>query len=102
MMKPTFNIIRNERKVCGPIIYTDTLKYIHRNHNNAYNNKVYSSIAETFFALRVVCVCVYVKRQEWFLLQRVMVFTLNIYISKNGTTKIKEKRKRRYYVGMDL
>ena len=47
---------------------------------------------------RNVCVCVCVKRQEWVPWQQVMVFILDICISKNATSKIKGKCKRRRYV----
>ena len=42
-----------------------------------------------------VCVSVCVKRQEWVLWQQVTVFTLNVNIFRNATSKIKGKRKRK-------
>ena len=48
-----------------------------------------------------VCVCD--KLQEWVVLwQKVIIFTLNVYIFKKRTVKIKEKRKCRRYVRVNL
>ena len=50
-------------------------------------------MAQALFT-RNVCVCVCVKREEWFLWQQVTVFILDVNIFKNATSKIKGKRKR--------
>ena len=41
------NCASNDRKLGQPIIYTDTLLSIHKNRNNAWNNKAYSLITKT-------------------------------------------------------
>ena len=42
--------------------------------------------------MRNVCVCIWVKRQEWILWQQVMVFTLDTCIFKNGRQRKRQKQ----------
>ena len=47
-------------------------------------------------------ICIDLKCHEWVLRQQVMVFTPNVQIFKNRTAEVKDRRKRRHYMWMDL